>query len=99
MSFRFNQDPSDHPEAHSWLEEKVYAKLRQRTINLVKESVNMLLKDKQRVSLSTVAAKSKEMDPEHRSISESAILDNAEARAYYERRRSWQGPSRKRAKH
>lgn len=98
MLSRFNQGPSDHPEPRSWLEEKVYAKLRQRTINLVKESVNMLLKDKQRVSLSTVAAKSKEMDPEHRGISESAILDNAEARAYYERHRSWQGPSRRRAK-
>lgn len=31
-------------------------------------------------------------------ISESAILDNQEARAYYEQHRSWRGSSRKRAK-
>jgi hypothetical protein len=83
---------------YPWLEEKVYAKLRQRTTRLVKQSVDALLKDKQRVSLSTVVAKSKEVDPEHRGVSESAILDNQEAREYYEQHRSWRGPSRKRAK-
>ncbi len=46
----------------------------------------------------TVAAKSKELDPEHRGISESAILDNQEARAYYEQHRSWRDSPRKRAK-
>ncbi len=98
MSSRFNQDPNDHHEPHPWLEEKVYAKLRQRTVDLVRQSVDALLKNKQRVSLSTVAAKSKELDPEHRGVSESAILDNQEARAYYEQHRSWRGSSRKRAK-
>jgi len=71
---------------------------RQRTIDLVHQSVDALRKDKQRVSLAAVAAKSKELDPEHRGISESAILDNQEARAYYEQHRSWRGSSRKRAK-
>ena len=98
MSSRFNQDPNDHHEPHPWLEEKVYTKLRQRTVDLVKQSVDGLYKDKQRVSLSTVAAKSKEVDPEHRGISESAILDNQEAKAYYEQHRSWRGSPRKRAK-
>lgn len=98
MSSRFNPDPSDHHEPYPWLEEKVYAKLRQRTVDLVKQSVDALRKDKQRVSLSTVAAKSKELDPERRGVSESAILDNQEARAYYEQHRSWRGSSRKRAK-
>jgi len=69
---------------------------RQRTIDLVKRSVNAQLKDKQRVSLSTVAAKSREFD--EKGISESAILDNQEARAYYEQHRSWRGSSRKLAK-
>jgi hypothetical protein len=95
---RFSQDPNNHPEPHPWLEEKVYAKLRQRTIDLVKQSVDALRKDKQRVSLATVAAKSRELDPEHRGISESAILDNQEARMFYEQHRSWRGSSRKRAK-
>jgi hypothetical protein len=98
VSSRSNHDPNDHPEPHPWLEEKVYAKLRQRTVDLVKQSVNALRKDKQRVSLSTVAAKAKELDPEHRGISESAILDNPEARAYYEQHRSWQGNRQRRAK-
>ncbi len=98
MSSRFNQDPNDHHEPHPWLEEKVYAKLRQRTVDLVRQSVDALRKDKQRVSLATVAAKSKELDTDHRGISESAILDNQEARAYYEQHRSWQGLPRKRAK-
>lgn len=95
MSSKFNHEQNEH-EPYPWLEEKVYAKLRQRTIDLVKRSVDALLKDKQRVSLSTVAAKSREFD--EKGISESAILDNQEARAYYEQHRSWRGSSRKRAK-
>lgn len=98
MSSKLNPGPNDHHEPHPWLEEKVYAKLRQRTVDLVKQSVDALLKDKQRVSLSTVVARSKELDSEHRGISESAILDNQEARAYYERYRSWQGNHKRRAK-
>jgi hypothetical protein len=95
VSSRLNQDPND---PHPWLEEKVYAKLRQRTADLVRQSVDALCKDGQRVSLATVAAKSKELDPDHRGVSESAILDNQEARGYYEQHRSWRGSPRKRAK-
>jgi hypothetical protein len=98
VSSRFNPDPNDHHEPHPWLEEKVYAKLRQRTVYLVKQSVDALRLDRQRVSLASVATRSKELDPEHRGISESAILDNAEARTYYEQHRSWQGNRKKRAK-
>lgn len=85
-------------EAYPWLEEKVYAPSRQRTIDLVRRSVDALLKDKQRVSLATVAAKSKELDLEHRGISESAVLDNQEASAYYKQHRSWKGSSTRRAR-
>ena len=73
-------------------------RLRQRTIDLVRQSVDALRKDQQRVSLATVAAKSKQLDTDHRGVSESAILDNLEARAYYEQHRSWKGSSRKQAK-
>jgi hypothetical protein len=96
VSSRFNQDPNDRHEPHPWLEEKVYVKLRQRTVDLVKQSVDALCKDKQRISLATVSAKSREFDA--KGISESTILDNAEARAYYEQHRSWRGASRKQAK-
>jgi hypothetical protein len=95
VSSKFNHEQNEH-ESYPWLEEKVYAKLRQRTIDLVKRSVDALLKNKQRVSLSTVVAKSKEFD--EKGISESAILDNQEARAYYEQHRSWQGNRQRRAK-
>ncbi len=91
-------DPHENStsEPHPWLEEKVYARLRQRTVDLVTRSVDALLKSKQRVSLSTVAAKSREFD--EKGISESAILDNQEARAYYEQHRTWQGNRKRRAK-
>lgn len=85
-------------DAPVWLQEQVYMPKRQRTIDLVHQSVDALRNDKQRVSLATVAAKSKELDAEHQGVSEGAILDNQEARAYYEQHRSWRGPSRKRAK-
>lgn len=93
-----NASPKNEP--HPWLEEKVYTRLRQRTVDLVKRSVDALSLDKQRISLSTVAAKSKELDTEGngKGVSESAILDNAEARAYYEQYRSWRGEPRKRKK-
>src|SRR6266516_7190009 len=96
-SSRYNHEHDTH-EPHPWLQEKVYEPLRQRTIALVRSSVDALLKDKQRISLATVAAKSKEVDPEHRGISESAILDNPEARAYYEQHRSWQRNRKQHAK-
>ncbi len=90
------ENPKNEP--HPWLEEKVYTHLRQRTVDLVKRSVDALRKNKLRVSLSTIVAKSKELDAEGKGISESAILDNQEAKTYYEQHRSWRGPSRKRAK-
>ncbi len=76
----------------------MYEPLRQRTIQLVRQSVDALLKGKQRVSLSTIALKSKELDPDHRGISESAILANQEARTYYEQHRSWHGGRQKQTK-
>jgi hypothetical protein len=89
---------SSSSSAPAWLAEKVYAPKRQRTITLVTQSVDTLRASQQRVSLAAIAATSKRLDPEGRGISESAILDNQEARAYYEQHRSWQGSSRKRAK-
>lgn len=82
------------------LEEKAYARLRQRIVDLVKSSADALRKDRQRLSLSTVAEKSRELDVEGngKEISESAILDNYEAWMYYEHHRSWRGSPRKQTK-
>jgi hypothetical protein len=96
-SSRYHGEHDAH-EPHPWLQEKVYEPLRQRTIELVRNAVDALLKDKQRISLATVAAKSREVDLEHRGVSESAILDNQEARAYYERHRTWQSHHHKRGR-
>jgi hypothetical protein len=86
----------DNPEDRPWLREKVYDPKRQRTVELVKRTVDCLLKDNQQVSLASLAARSKELDPEGRGVSESAILNNEEARQYYEQHRVWRGKSQKR---
>jgi hypothetical protein len=86
-------------EDRPWLREKVYDPKRQRTVELVKRTVDCLLKDKLPVSLASLAARSKELDPEGRGVSETAILNNEEARKYYERHRGWRGKSRKRPAH
>ncbi len=86
---------NDASSAHSWLEERVYAPKRERTFELVHQSIDALLKRKERISLASIMLISKEVDPEGRGISESAILGNDQARAYYELHRNWKG-SRKR---
>jgi len=89
---------SPEPEAKPWLKERVYEPKRRRTVELVRTSVDALAKDRKRVSLATVCARSKEIDPDGRGISESAILKNEEARIYYEQHRSWNAGSRNRQK-
>jgi hypothetical protein len=61
------------------------------------EGQDCLLKDKQPISLASLAARSKEVDPEGRGVSEAAILNNEEARKYYEQHRAWKGSSRTRS--
>ena len=84
--------PKDRP----WLKEKVYAPNRRRTVELVKKSVDSLANEQKRISLSALSSRSKEIDPDGRGVSETAILNNEEARAYYERHRSWKAGTRRR---
>jgi hypothetical protein len=60
-------------------------------VELVQRSVSLLLAEHQPVSLAAVAARSRstDVDPSRRGVSESAILNNADARTYYEVHRSW----------
>jgi hypothetical protein len=69
----------------------VYAARRRRTVELVQRSVSLLLTEHQPVSLAAVAARSRgtDVDPSGGGVSESAILNNSDARAYYEAHRSW----------
>jgi hypothetical protein len=81
--------PSNESTAPAWLAEQVYLPKRQRTIDLVHQSVEALHSEKARISLASIAAKSRELDPTSAGVSESAILTNEAARAYYEHHRSW----------
>jgi hypothetical protein len=77
--------------APTWLHDKVYAPRRQRTRDLVRQAVETLVSAEQAVSLASIAAMSKVLDPAGRGISTSAILGNPEARAHWERHRRWRG--------
>jgi hypothetical protein len=83
------RSPSTESPAPAWLAEQVYEPKRQRTIDLVRQSVESLQREKARISLASIAAKSRELDPTGAGISESAILTNEQARACYEHHRSW----------
>ncbi len=80
---------SNESAAPAWLAKQVYQPKRQRTIDLVHQSVEALRNEKARISLASIAAKSRKLDPTGAGISESAILTNEAARAYYEQHRSW----------
>jgi hypothetical protein len=96
---RWEQDPGEAAGACVISPVVTIAPLASIAVDVVKQSVDTFRKDKQGISLATVFAKSKELDTEGsgKGISESAILDNQEARAYYEQHRSWRGSPRKRA--
>src|SRR5438876_3050371 len=65
-----------------WLKTYHEAK-RQRTVDLVKATVDRLVKDGQAVTLEAIATRSREVDPTGRGIKKAGILGNAEAHAYY----------------
>lgn len=96
MSHSSSSTPLNNGQAPSWLQEQVYAPKRQRTMELVKKAVDALVATRQRVSLASVAAASRQVDPEGAGVSESAILGNDEARAYYQRHRTWKAARAKR---
>jgi hypothetical protein len=78
-------------DAPLWLQEQVYAPKKQRTVDLVEQSIESLLKERQRISLASIAAHSKTIDPTGQGIAESAVLNNEEARTRYEQHRTWKG--------
>jgi hypothetical protein len=85
-------------ETRDWLEEQVYSPKRARTVELVKQSIDTLLAAGQRVSVATIMKQAQALDPKGKGISHTAILNNPEARAYYEQHRTWQAPSKSRSK-
>lgn len=87
---------SNSGEAPAWLEEQVYGPKRQRTVGLVRQAADALVAAGQRVSMASVAAKSREIDPEGLGVSESSILVNRAAHAYYDQHRTWKYPQSRR---
>jgi len=78
-------------DAPLWLQEQVYALKKQRTVAPVEQSIENLLKERQRISLASIAAHSKPIDPTGQGVSESAVLNNDEARTLYAQHRTWKG--------
>ena len=65
-----------------WLKKHHEAR-RQRTIHLVKATIDRLLADGQVVTLDAICARSPEVDSEGRGVKKAGILGNEEAHAYY----------------
>lgn len=81
-------------EPHPWLQEQVYAPKCQRTVDLVTRAIDALVAEHRarpsttRISLSTIVARTKQLDPTGQGVSQTAILGNTAARAYYEQHRT-----------
>jgi hypothetical protein len=63
--------------------EPTYEQRRQRTVDLTQAAIDALLKARKPVSLSAIAAISRQIDPKQHGVSASAILRNAEAHSRY----------------
>ena len=79
--------------APTWLEDSVYEPKRKHSVDLVKQSVDALVTqrkqgNKTRISLATIVATSKQLDPTGTGIAHTTILENAEAYAYYKKYRT-----------
>ena len=83
-------------ESRDWLEEQVYSPKRTRTVELVKRSIDTLVAEGQPVSVATIMKQAQLLDP--KGVSHTAILNNPEARAYYEQYRTWQTTSKRKPK-
>jgi hypothetical protein len=80
-----NETNDEQSQPKSWLL-KHYQVKRQRTVTLVKATVDQLIKEKQTVTIEAICRKSAEIDTEGRGVKKSAILENSEAHAYYRER-------------
>ncbi len=75
----------EHPRP--WLAQH-YEATRQRTVDLVKTTVDRLIQNGQRVTLEAICRLSQEFDPQRKGIRKAGILGNAEAYAYYQKYRT-----------
>ena len=76
-----------------------YAATRQRTVDLVKMTVDRLIQDKQTVTIEAICKLSQQLDPQGKGIKKAGILGNAEAYAYYQQHRTSRRRTPGRASH
>src|SRR6266496_5836501 len=67
-----------------------YAATRQRTIDLVKMTVDRLIQEKQTVTIESICKRSQQLDPQGKGIKKAGVLGNAEDYAYYQQHRAFQ---------
>ncbi len=78
-----SNETNDEPRyPHPWLQ-KHYQEKRERTVRLVKATVDQLVKEDQTVTIEAICRRSAGLDPEGRGVKKSAILENSEAHSYY----------------
>ncbi len=65
-----------------WLQAH-YAAKRQRTVTLVKATVDRLQWEGQKVTIEAICRLSRELDPNGKGVQKAGVLDNPEAHAYY----------------
>ena len=80
----------------------MYEPKRQRTFELVKQAVDTLMEQRKRdgttrVSLTTIMATARQLDPVGKGVAHTAILENEEAYAYYKQYRTASKPTRRQA--
>jgi hypothetical protein len=76
----------------------VYERKRQRTTRLTKDAIEFLERSGKPISLASITAISRQIDPNGRGISENGIRTNPDAYKNYRDHVTWKGPNRKRAK-
>jgi hypothetical protein len=87
-------------QAPAWLDAAVYEPKRQRTFDLVKHAVDTLVEQRQqdgttRISLNSIVATAKQLDPAGQGIAHTSILENEEAYVYYKRFRTASIPKKR----
>src|SRR5216683_683616 len=74
----------------------VYERKRQRTTKLTKNTIEFLERNRKPISLASIAAVSRQIDPERRGVSENGIRTNPDAYENYRAHMTWKVPGRTR---
>lgn len=87
--------------SRAWPKESVYEPKRKHLVDLVKRSVDVLVKkrkqnSKTRISLAAIVTTSKQLDPTGAGVARTTILENAETYAYYKKHRTTSSKTAKR---